>query len=270
MDDQNKKPRTISNMQKRALILAVRAGELMMKNGAEVYRVEDTITRICRACHIPYVEVFATTTGVFVTIGSGGEGGDVYTYIKSLDGRTTDLKKISDLNKFSREFTDTDLSVESGIKRLSEIDNAKPYPLPIRLLGAGLVASFFCGIFSGHIIDSLCSFIIGVAGYSLASFLDRYDINYFIRGFTCCGLTTFLALLADSSGACSNYGAIVIGTIMIFVPGVAITNSIRDFLSGDMLAGVARMAEALIIAVSLATGAGIIIAAWNMIGGVAL
>ena len=79
-----------------------------------------------------------------------------------------------------------------------------------------------------------------------------------------------MALLADSSGACSNYGAIVIGTIMIFVPGVAITNSIRDFLSGDMLSGVARMAEALIIAVSLATGAGIIIAAWNMIGGVTL
>ncbi len=257
----------ISQVQKRALILAVRAGELMMKNGAEVYRVEDTITRICKACHIPYVEVFATTTGVFVTIGSGGENGDIYTYIKSLDGGGTDLKKISDLNRFSREFTDTDLSVEDGMKRLTEIDNGKGYPLPARLLGAGLVASFFCSIFSGTIHDALCAFVIGMVSYAAAAFLDRYDINYFIRGFSCCGLATFLALLTDATGISGYYSPIVIGALMIFVPGVAITNSIRDFLSGDMLSGVSRLAEATVIAVSLAAGAGLVISLWKVIGG---
>ena len=57
---------------------------------------------------------------------------------------------------------------------------------------------------------------------------------------------------------------------MLFVPGVAITNSIRDFLSGDMLAGLTRMVEAFLTAVSLAAGAGLVLKLWVMIGGISL
>jgi len=63
---------------------------------------------------------------------------------------------------------------------------------------------------------------------------------------------------------------IIAGCIMLFVPGVAITNSIRDFLSGDMVSGLGRMAEAFITAVSLAAGAGIILKLWNVFGGIVL
>ena len=111
----------INQIQKRVLILAVRAAEIMMKSGAEIYRVEDTITRICHACRIPYVEVFATPTGVFVTIGSGGPNGDVETYVKRIHGSETDLTKISKVNDFSRVFTNTDLSVEDGMEIISPI-----------------------------------------------------------------------------------------------------------------------------------------------------
>ncbi len=112
----------ITQTQKRALILAIRAGEIMMKNGAEIYRVEEVITRICHACGVPYVEVFATPTGIFASIGTGGADGETETYIKSISSRTTDLNKISRVNSFSRRFTTTDLSVEDGMKELTEID----------------------------------------------------------------------------------------------------------------------------------------------------
>ncbi|MFQ7474032.1 MAG: threonine/serine exporter family protein, partial [Anaerovoracaceae bacterium] len=65
-----------------------------------------------------------------------------------------------------------------------------------------------------------------------------------------------------------SYEPIIIGSIMLFVPGVAITNSIRDFLSGDMLSGIARMTEAVLTAVSLAAGAGVMLKLWGVIGGV--
>ena len=71
----------------------------------------------------------------------------------------------------------------------------------------------------------------------------------------------------SSSVDSASYEPIIIGSIMIFVPGVAITNSIRDFLSGDMLSGVARMTEAVLIAVSLAAGTGLILNLWSVIGG---
>lgn len=255
---------------KKILILAVRAGEIMMKSGAEIYRVEDTIERICKACRIPYVDVFATQSGgIFVSLDSGGNKSDIFTYIKRIrSGGDTDLTKISEINRFSREFTTTDLSVDEGMKRLKEIDHIKPMPSPIRLLGAALVASFFSLIFGGNLIDFVCAFFIGGGSYLLSQFLSRYSINYFIRGFCCCAMAAFLALLASAVIPGANYSAIIIGALMIFVPGVAITNSIRDFLSGDMLSGLARATEAFIIAISLAVGAGMVLKLWYSVGGV--
>ena len=258
----------INPFQKKVLILAVRAGELMMKNGAEIYRVEDTIERICKACRIHYVEVFAMPTGIFVSLDSGDADSDMYTYVKRIKGGgDTDLTKISEINRFSRDFTTTDLSVEDGMKRLKEIDNIPSAPLPVRLLGASLVASFFSVLFGGGILDFLCGLLIGAASYLLSLLLKRFSINYFIRGFCCCAVSAALALTAAAFIPGTNSNAIIIGTLMIFVPGVAITNSIRDFLSGDMLSGLARATEAALIAISLAAGAGVIMKIWNSVFG---
>ncbi len=258
----------INPFQKKVLILAVRAGELMMKSGAEIYRVEDTIERICKACKIHYVEVFATQTGIFVSLDSGDDNSDMYTYIKRIKGGgDTDLTKISELNRFSREFTTTDLSIDAGMRRLKEIAHITPLPVLVRLLGASLVASFFALIFGGNALDFLCAFLIGAFSYLVSLVLIRYSINYFIRGFCCCAIAAFLARSAASVIPNTDYNAITIGALMIFVPGVAITNSIRDFLSGDMLSGLARATEAFIIAISLAAGAGMIFKLWT-VGGV--
>lgn len=260
----------VNIMQKKILILAVYAAEIMMKNGAEIYRVEDTVTRICKACRINYVEVFAMPTGIFVSLDKGGKEDDTQTYIKRIKGANTNLSKISKVNQFSREFTTTDLSVDEGMKILKSIDEEPPYPLPVRLLGAAMVCSFFCVVFGGSPIDFCVAFISGVTCYSFSALLTKLDINFFIRGFCCCGIAAFIALTAAASIPQASYDPIIIGSIMLFVPGVAITNSIRDFLSGDMVSGLARLAEALLTAVSLASGAGVMLKIWDMIGGVVI
>ena len=61
----------INLFQKNVLILALHAGEILLKSGSEIYRVEDTVTRICKACRIKYVEVFATTSSIFLSVDTG-------------------------------------------------------------------------------------------------------------------------------------------------------------------------------------------------------
>ena len=107
-----------TSRKKAILHLAVRAGEIMMKCGAEIYRVEDTIVRICKACGIDNVEVFAMPTGIFVTLDNDLSNDSVSTYIRRIRSGETDLQKISLVNQFSREFTTTDLSIEAGMQRL--------------------------------------------------------------------------------------------------------------------------------------------------------
>lgn len=257
----------INQIQKKVLILALHAGELMMKSGAEIYRVEDTITRICKACKIPYVEVFATSTGIFLSLDEGSAYADMHTFIKRIKSTSIDLDKISKINYFSREFATTDLSIDAGLAILKDIANAKPYHLLLRILGAALVSSFFALIFDGDIRDFFCSFVIGACSYTVSVLLDRIETNLFIRGFCCCSLATFLALLTISFGLGSNLSSIIIGSIMIFLPGMAITNAIRDTLAGDTLSGISRGLEAIIVAISLAAGVGVVLEIWVSLGG---
>lgn len=257
----------INKMQKKVLILALHAGELMMKSGAEIYRVEDTITRICNACKIPYVEVFATPTGIFLSLDEGSEDSDMHTFIKRIKGSSIDLEKISQINHFSREFTSTDLSIDAGLSILKDISNIKPYPLLLRIFGAALVSSFFALIFQGTLKDFFCASFAGASSYALSVLLNKIETNLFIRGFCCCGVATLIALGLFSIGLGSNLNSVIIGSIMIFLPGVALTNAVRDTLAGDMLSGSSKGIEAAIIAISIAAGVGFAIKLWTLLGG---
>ena len=255
---------------KKILLLAVRAGEIMMRSGAEISRVEETVARLCRACDIDNVEVFAMPTGIFVTLDNDISEDSVSTYIRRIRSSETDLHKISLVNQFSREFTTTDLSIEAGMQRLDEIEREKRCHFSVRVIAASVVAACFAVMFGGNAIDFGCAFGTGLICYTLSRFLEKYEINFFIRGLCCCALAAFIALVITASLAQAHYQPIISGTIMLFVPGVAITNSIRDFLSGDMLAGVTRMVEAVVTAVSLAAGAGIVLKLWSIFGGFSL
>lgn len=257
----------VNVFQKKVLMLALYAGEIMMKSGAEVYRVEDTMSRICKSCRIDNVEVFATPTGIFISLDKGGDEDDTQTYIKRISGINTDLRKISDVNHFSRQFTTTDLSVDRGMEILKDIEGKKGYSLPLRVAGAIMVSAAFCLIMGGQPLDCCVAMVSGSLCYLFSRLLKRVDVNSFVTGFCSCALASFIAILAASSIDGTNFDPIIIGAIMLFVPGVALTNSIRDFLSGDMLSGVARLMEAILTAVSLAAGAGVVIKIYDLLGG---
>ena len=48
--------------------------------------------------------------------------------------------------------------------------------------------------------------------------------------------------------------AILIGDIMLLIPGLALTNAIRNILVGDTISGVVRLTETLLWAAALAGG----------------
>lgn len=254
----------------KVLMLAVYAGEIMMKSGAEIHRVEDTVERICKACGIKTTEVFSTPMGLFVSLNSGDMESPTYTYIKRVHGQETNMTKISRVNRFSRSFTANEYTIDDALAKLEEIDSGRQFPVPAKLFAAGTIGFFFCFIFGGNAIEATIAFFAGGLSYILSMYLNRYSINYFIHGFLCCALAAVICMAASTSIAGADYTPIITGAIMIYVPGVPITNSIRDFLSGDMMSGMARLTEAVITAASIALGAGIVTQFWHVIGGVVL
>ncbi|MBE6032077.1 MAG: threonine/serine exporter family protein [Clostridiales bacterium] len=254
--------------QKNIMVLALFAGEIMLKSGAEVYRVEDTVDRICRACGIPYVEVVATISSISLSLDSDDPERPPLTFIKRIRSITVDLEKVSRVNQFSREFTTTDLSVDEGRKILKEINGSKSAPAPALVAGAAAISAFFSAMLGGGLWDFVYAAISGAVAYSLSLVLERLHANSYMRIFLCCALATLLAVICANLDPRATADCIIIGGVMIFLPGVAITNAIRDALAGDPQAAVSRAVDAFLVAISIAVGAGMVIALWQFAGGV--
>ncbi|QEK12082.1 threonine/serine exporter family protein [Crassaminicella thermophila] len=251
---------------KNILTLALYAGEIMLKNGAETYRVEDTIIRICKAYHIPYVESFVTPTGIFISVDSNDDT-ETNAFIKRIKTRTIDLNKVSQVNNFSRKLATSYISVEEGMEILRNIDNLPKYSKLLKAISAGIASAFFAVLLGATYNDIICSFFISIFVYIAVSFVENLDSNLFIQNAIGGTITALLAILSINIHLGINIDKIIISSIMILVPGVAITNAVRDYISGDLLSGTARSGEAIIIAVAIAVGVGTVMNFWLYIFG---
>lgn len=142
---------------KKLLVLAMLAGRTMLRSGAETYRVEDTIERICRSrANIKYADAFITPTGIFISIEYGNE---VMTLVKRVKTISTDLNKVSMVNDFSRKFVSTNMSIQEGMDELESINNTKTYSQRLKSFFGSSAAALFCLMFGGTLLDFISTFL---------------------------------------------------------------------------------------------------------------
>jgi uncharacterized membrane protein YjjB (DUF3815 family) len=118
---------------------------------------------------------------------------------------------------------------------------------------------FFSLMNGGDSVGGVCAIGVGVVSYMASLGIERFKINRFISIFVSCVIAAGLSLLCFNLGLGSSLSAMIIGAIVVFLPGVAITNAARDLLAGDMLSGLARVTEAMLVAIALAGGVGLLL-----------
>lgn len=242
---------------KKLLILATLAARIMIKSGAETYRVEDTVERICRSRKgIQYVDVLVTATGIFISLELEGE---LVTYIQRIKSTAINLNKIDLVNEFSRKFVSTDMSLDDGIKELREISRAQLYTEPLRVVCGSLTAASFAVLFGGNYLDFISSFIATYIMLFTLNKLSKLELTFFINNLIGSTMVTLLSFVLMKIGLGSSLDHIIIGSIMPLVPGVAITTAIRDTMSGDHLAGLSKGMEAVFSAFAIAIGVGVVL-----------
>lgn len=242
---------------KKILKLAVYAGELMLVYGAETNRVEDTIRRICKNGGLKYADSFVTPTGIFVSIEN--EKGEVVSIIRRINARGINLEKVAEINDLSRRFERGEISIDDGYSNLKKIESEKEYGILLKTLSGGIGSAFFTLIFGGTTADFFNTLITATIVQFVLLFISRYKLSLFFSNIVGGLLTAALSILIFKAGLGSNINNIIIGAVMIMVPGVALTNAIRDTISGDLVSGASRAEEALVIALAVATGAGFIL-----------
>ena len=249
----------------RIINLAAYAGKIMLKSGAEIYRVEETITRICKSYDICDVDAFVTLNVIIVS--ASNEYEQTISVIKRVKQRTLNLEKISQVNNISRHIKDQCYTLDTIEDKLSKIDFSKPYSARINILFSGIAVSFLSLAYGGNMVDFIISFIIGCLISLISIGLNFLQTNEFFINIICGATATLVSLMSTKFNVVSHTNTIIISSIMILVPGLSITNAIRDTISGDLLSGISRGIEAFLVAVAIAVGTGIILHLWIVLGG---
>ena len=230
------------------------AASLIMENGGETFRAEETVCRMGGGFGLRQVESFAVPSGHFVSYRT--PDGKLETGLKRVRRQGTDLTLVNEVNQISRDAASGSLSPEAALEKLRGIavsGGRKPVLRP--MLSAAVCAAGFVFLFMGGWREALLSAAIAMLvqglGYLLSLIRDP-GIAFCILGGL---LTAFLPGLASHWIPGLNAESVVAGALMPLVPGLAMTNAVQDTLRGDMVSGLSHGASALLTACLIAGGA---------------
>lgn len=234
---------------------AVLAGELMLTSGAETFRAETTMIHILRKGTNAGVTALALTTSIMITI----EEPDTppLTIIRRIHGSSLNLSRISMVNEISRSFCSDRISLEEAYEQLqnlpSSIYSRKWYALSIIGVAVG-----FTLFFGGTFLDVIATLITASVLACIFLTCKRLSLGGFaVNCMSSIGLALTCMFLKHTIFPAIDSDIVIIGSIMPLVPGVAITNAIRDTLQGDYISGSARILEAFVAAAAIAIGVGL-------------
>ncbi|MDO3410786.1 threonine/serine exporter family protein [Saccharibacillus sp. CPCC 101409] len=234
--------------------LCLLAGKIMLQSGAETYRVEDTMVRIATAFGLAESHSYVTPTALIFST-----SGEQPAKLIRIEERTTDLHKIAEVNAISRRIASGELSARDAKELLLKAESASfNYTLPVQILAAAVTSACFLIMFGGTWPDFLPALLAGGSGFAAVVYLHRIVQVKFFSEFSAALVVGLLDLLFVWLGFGREFDKIAIGSVMPLVPGLLITNAIRDLMAGHLVSGISKGADACLTA--FAIGAGIAVA----------
>ena len=238
--------------QQQLLSCALDIGEQMLISGAEVGRVEAAIRFICGAYGCSRTDVFTITSSIVVSVvDAHGHHG---TQTRRITATRTDLTKLHRLNDLSREICATTPDYAKVQKKLAAILQRTPYPLWVEALASALIAFSFAIFFGGSWADGAAAAALGLGLRYFTYLLQKAEFNAIFTNVVASFALSFLSILLVRWGLGNDVNKIIIGNIMLLIPGIALTNSLRDMFSGNTISGMLRFLEAVIKSLVIAFG----------------
>ncbi len=236
--------------------VAIEAGHILLENGAEIFRVEETINRICRHYGIRSGSAFILSNGIFVTSGNMEE--EAFARVQHIPVSGSHLNRVAAVNQLSREVEEGRYTIEEVRERLTEIRQMPGKSKHMQILSSGIGSGAFCYLYGGTIRDCLAAFLAGILLYIFVLYISSPYLNKMVSNIAGGAVATIASMVFFKLGVGKNLDQIVIGFIIPLVPGVAFTNAIRDIADENYIAGTVRMIDALLVFFCIAMGVGLV------------
>lgn len=241
------------------LQLALEVGVGILACGGSVSRVETTVDRICRAYGAE--EVNAAAFPSMIIASARTKDGHEYSYMKRVYATSNNLALLEKYNQLSRDICAKKYPPAEGIKLSNGLMRAKPRNKWITVIGSALVAGTYSIFFGGDIVDFLPAFLVAFVMAGLNELLSTRSLNAYATTFilSLVGgvLSVSLCKLLCICGLTVHGSRVMIGTIMILVPGLLTTNAVRDMFTGDLMSGTFQLLNGVLITLVIAAGYGV-------------
>lgn len=262
-------PQSTPQDDSRFMLPLLLAGQLIVENGGETYRVEETITRMGHAFGLTDVESFAVPSGLFVSYRKGD--GSIETAVRRVRKGATNLTRVDQVNQVSRQVESGDLCCEKAYVRLLEIRSTPPLDSPMKvLMWAALSSGSFAVMFGGSVMEFCVSAIAAAVAQLLSLYFEKRRLNGIVSLLAGSTVSALIPMLFHQLTGLCLLDVTVAGALMPLLPGLAMTIAVQDTMRGDSLSGTSHGITAALTAVMVAGGALVASAIMNILWGGAL
>ncbi len=227
------------------------AGHILLENGAEISRVEDTMERIASHYGVDSGHFFVLSNGIFTT-GSLGK----YANVEFIPIRGIQLSKVVAVNKLSYEIAAGKHTLPEARRCLESIMDSPTKPAWEQIAGSAFGAAGFCAVFGGGFMDCAADFVIGALLYVFCLYVSG-SLSKIVGGICNALVATILCLASYRLGFGDSLSNIIIGAVMPLIPGVPFVNGVRDLANSDYIAGLTRLTDAMLGFICIALGVSI-------------
>lgn len=233
------------------LEVASEAGHILLENGAEISRVEDTMERISSHYGVHTGHFFVLSNGIFTTSSS-----NKYANVEFIPIRGIQLSKVVEVNRLSYRIAADKVSLTQARAELDAIRDEPMKPAWEQIVGSAFGAAGFCAVFGGGFMDCAAAFVVGTLLYLFLLFISSRYLSKIVGGICNSLVATLLCLASYRLGFGSSLSNIIIGAIMPLIPGVPFVNGVRDLADSDYIAGTTRLTDAMLGFFCIALGVG--------------
>lgn len=230
------------------------AGKIMLQSGAETSRIEDTMRRIAKFHGLNNSQSFVTPTGIIFSF----EGLEPTHFIR-IHTRGTDLDKVTKVNRISRQLVNGEITNTDALHALEDVDKEDTsYASWLQIFVSVLISGSFLMMFQGKWADCIPAMVAGGLGFAIFLLIEHFTRVKFFADFIASFVIGIVSFFIVAFGYGEELDTIIIASVMPLVPGLLITNAIRDLMAGHFLSGLSKGAEALLTAFAIGAGVAVV------------
>ena len=227
-------------------------GEEMLKSGAENFRLEDSLYRMCKSYGFKRYDVYAIPSNLQITVET--PEGDIITQIRQIESTDIDFDRLDYLNNLSRYVCTNQPDEKVFHEKFEEVMNRKPQHPAVKYFAGVMGGTGFAVFFGCNFIDAVVAVIVSLMIVVVGDWLSRRENNVLIYNLILAFLSEMIILTAMHLGIGNHPDRIMIGIVMLLISGLGVTNGIREVLQRDFISGTLNIMNSVLGAAGITFG----------------